>query len=277
MRWGQATGPMIAHTGAPLSTGVVVQLLVTTSSVTPPPPPPPQLGRADGTADGWTVVDSARVYSSGTTFSLRRGTWDVGDTYFFARIFNAPSSGGYGSPLIPNPTASGGLWYADMPVQRLADFESGFTRDYKFTVATSDWAYVALDPMQDSNGNGLPDYWNWKYFNNPTNALPDADDDGDGYKNWQEYVAMTDPTDSNSFLRVDVPGRDNGSIQLQWFAYSNRIYRIERADLIGPNHPMYLPLWTNIAVGNNGLFTTNAPLTAMPGAYRLVVEYPPSD
>ena len=46
----------------------------------------------------------------------------------------------------------------------------------------------------DRDGNGLPDYWEQKYFPQG-GADPNADEDGDGITNLQEYRSGTDPTD----------------------------------------------------------------------------------
>ena len=51
-----------------------------------------------------------------------------------------------------------------------------------------DWTGV------DENSNGIPDWWEYKYFGH-LGVDPDADPDGDGSSNLQEYQAGTDPTD----------------------------------------------------------------------------------
>lgn len=44
----------------------------------------------------------------------------------------------------------------------------------------------------DSDGNGLPDVWEYKYFGH-TGVDPNADSDGDGLSNMQEYLLGGDP------------------------------------------------------------------------------------
>ena len=44
----------------------------------------------------------------------------------------------------------------------------------------------------DSDGNGLPDVWEYKYFGQIGNN-PSADPDGDGLSNFQEYIMGTNP------------------------------------------------------------------------------------
>ena len=50
----------------------------------------------------------------------------------------------------------------------------------------------------DSDGDGLPDWWEEKYGLDVTQNDADADKDGDGFTNAEEYAAGTDPADRNS-------------------------------------------------------------------------------
>jgi hypothetical protein len=54
----------------------------------------------------------------------------------------------------------------------------------------------------DADGDGLPDYWEQAHFNNPTNAAPEADQDGDRMSNLAEYIADKDPWDRTSALWI---------------------------------------------------------------------------
>lgn len=54
----------------------------------------------------------------------------------------------------------------------------------------------AFIPLPDTDGRGLPDWWQREYFGN-LGVDPGADPDGDGWTNLQEYKAATDPTTSN--------------------------------------------------------------------------------
>jgi hypothetical protein len=64
---------------------------------------------------------------------------------------------------------------------------------------------VAL--LADSNGNGIPDWWELHYFGN-LNQPALGDYDGDGVDNLDEYLEGTDPTNAHSFdprLNVQAP------------------------------------------------------------------------
>jgi hypothetical protein len=69
------------------------------------------------------------------------------------------------------------------------------------------------DRNLDSDGDGMPDFWEDKYGldkNNPDDANEDMD--GDGYTNLQEFQMSSDPTDPNS---PQTPGKfKNHTLQI---------------------------------------------------------------
>jgi parallel beta-helix repeat protein len=46
---------------------------------------------------------------------------------------------------------------------------------------------MGIDEFIDTDGDGLPDFWEQEYFGDPIAADPDADPDGDGVTNIEEY------------------------------------------------------------------------------------------
>ena len=81
--------------------------------------------------------------------------------------------------------------------------------------------------------NGLPIAWEEEFFGT-TNINANADPDGDGMSNAQEYQAGTNPTDPNSRLRVTaINGNTLGSTAtLTWTSVPSRLYQVqERLDL----------------------------------------------
>ncbi len=60
---------------------------------------------------------------------------------------------------------------------------------------TSDTVVITRQTgTHDSNTNGMPDAWEQEHFGHMTGADGNADADGDGALNWEEYVADTLPT-----------------------------------------------------------------------------------
>ncbi len=62
--------------------------------------------------------------------------------------------------------------------------------------ALSEMITVELPP--DDDGDGLPNWWEEKYFGDPTGANPDEDVDGDGLTNMEEFLLGTDPTNPDT-------------------------------------------------------------------------------
>jgi hypothetical protein len=60
------------------------------------------------------------------------------------------------------------------------------------------------------------DAWAAAYGLTGNAALPDADPDGDGLSNMQEFLAGTDPTNSASALRITLVARQGSDILVAW-------------------------------------------------------------
>ncbi len=84
----------------------------------------------------------------------------------------------------------------------------------------------------DSDGDGIPDWWMMQYFGHLTgqandNSLAAEDTDADGASNLQEYLAGTDPTDSNSVFRLTAAATANSTVSLTWSAVPGKNYQIQ--------------------------------------------------
>ena len=124
----------------------------------------------------------------------------------------------------------------------------------------------------DTDGNGLPDWWEQQFFGQLTGTDPNADPDHDGASNLAEFLAGTDPTNFNSALRLTaLRTADTNGIVLEWPSVMGRYYRLLRA--------------TNLLNGFDSLVLTNLAATpplntatdaALPSAgplyYRLDLE-----
>ncbi len=101
----------------------------------------------------------------------------------------------------------------------------------------------SIAPGTDADHDGLPDAWEIQYLGG-TNATPNADADGDGQSNLQEYLAGTNPTNADSALRITYAARDEAtpaSMTLRWDSVPTRSYTIQsRASLSD------MDLWTDL-------------------------------
>jgi len=89
---------------------------------------------------------------------------------------------------------------------------------------------VVLHGQPDRNGNGLPDEWEYRYFANPTGAMPDVDSDIDHWSNAEEYIADTNPTNPLSHFNGIVRLLGSGSMSAELGGTSSgRLYKITAA------------------------------------------------
>jgi len=127
-------------------------------------------------------------------------------------------------------------------------------------------AYVQTDSISPGalDGNGLPIAWELQNFGH-TGVDPNADPDHDGMSNLQEYLAGTDPNNTNSNLRITAESFSSGgtSAALTWNSVPTRYYYLQKSLKLGTN------LWTDSGLGlispaagsstTGGFTDTNAP------------------
>lgn len=133
-----------------------------------------------------------------------------------------------------------------------AVYGAGARIDYRYQLDGS-LTNVAISGARgevDTDGDGMPDAWEWVFFNNLTNgptADPngngkdnlwefqngydpvDPDSDGDGSRNADELAAGTDPFDPASALSLtDVRFQPAAGFVLSWQSVSGKTYRVGR-------------------------------------------------
>ncbi len=121
---------------------------------------------------------------------------------------------------------------------------------------------AVTDIVGDSDGDGLPDWWEYAYYTNRTLALPGSDDDADRSGNLAEFGAGTHPRDPGSVFALVRADRDGGHL-LQWNSVAGKTYAVHAAaDLasaflpLASGIPADAPLnrWTNAAPGQTPVF-----------------------
>ncbi len=88
--------------------------------------------------------------------------------------------------------------------------------------------------LQDSDGDGLPDYWELENGMNPTNAFgangASGDLDGDGQSNLQEFRAGTAPNNSTDRFRILSASVSSGVVAIRFHAAGGRTYSVLYSD-----------------------------------------------
>ena len=125
-------------------------------------------------------------------------------------------------------------------------------------------AYEFEASGSDSDGDGLPDIWEILYFGD-LDELPGGFSDLDDFSNLEEYIAGTDPADSASFFAIT--NWSTGSLVIEWPAYSNRQYRVYRAESLTNTFnqvgdPIYFPQnsYTDLVLNASGFYKVDVQL-----------------
>ena len=105
--------------------------------------------------------------------------------------------------------------------------------------------------LEDTDADGLPNWWEQAHFGNPTNTNPVSDNDNDGDNDLKEYYCDTDPNDSNSVLKIMQVQSQTSAVSMCWQGGVHARQWIEyRKDLCSTTEQ-----WSTIY--------TNAPPTAL--------------
>jgi hypothetical protein len=129
-----------------------------------------------------------------------------------------------------------------------------------------EWVY---NTAQDNATNGTIPAWWTSFFFGTNNVSPSADEDGDGYSNYAEYIFGTDPTNAASALTFTVTAKTGTAVSVMFSPYQGgRVYQLlSSTDL---TNPQWITL-TNVPTvdtNGNGVFTLTQPVPS-PTFFRL--------
>lgn len=132
-----------------------------------------------------------------------------------------------------------------------------------------DWSLPTpfqINMTQDSNTNGIPDWWELQYFGNLSQPA-NGDYDHDGVSNYAEYIADTNPTNALSYLHLTGINPVAGGMRIQWEGGIFATQYVQRLNNLNTN------VWLNISTSLpptpiSGSFT-DAPGTNVMEFYRV--------
>jgi hypothetical protein len=97
---------------------------------------------------------------------------------------------------------------------------------------------ASLTILADSDGDGMSDQFEQQYFGSATGGDPNADDDGDGVSNVDEFRAGTNPKDVKSVLRVTQIRRQGNDIVVTFPSVADKRYRLEAGATLTDGFPI---------------------------------------
>jgi len=193
---------------------------------------------------GWTVVGD-QVRPAKTLRHLRMGT---GPKCFLTLLYPLPKGG-----------AANGVTFQEQ--NGVVTLNTGDGRVFSIHPAAGpeDSLIIQDGGFKDSDGDGLPDWWEIKYFASPTNALATALSANRIHTLLEAYVSGLDPTDSAARFKVQCQWQD-GRIVLSWEpAISERVYHVLSSTNLRQGFGLQTALlgpvnaYTNLAA-NNAVF-----------------------
>lgn len=127
-----------------------------------------------------------------------------------------------------------------------------------------------LQRMVDTDGNGLPDWWEFEFFGHYTGTDPNADPDHDGMSNLAEWIAGTNPTNAASVLRASIVSNNLSGVVVSWSSTAGKTYWLARSTNLLTG---FSTINTNIAAtAPTNILTDTAILSGNTRFYRVGVE-----
>jgi hypothetical protein len=189
--------------------------------------------------NGGTILNSVIVSNAADVDAANWDNSGVGMEYSYC--CTTPDPGGFTS-VTDDPVFKD----AGAGDYRLAEgspcIEAGWNRGWMSTAVDAEGKSRILDmkvdmgacefirPSADTDGDTLPDWWEWEYAKSLTNMEFGLDDDHDRLINAYEFLCGTDPADIGSSFRMDMPSREEtgDGLIIRWSSVLGKHYKVMR-------------------------------------------------
>jgi photosystem II stability/assembly factor-like uncharacterized protein len=163
----------------------------------------------NGSCAGASINFEVRLYETSSRFDIIYGTLN-----------------GDGSTATVGAQKDTGSVVNQFECNTAASLSNGLMLTYQVTCSDGGGACSTLTPFQ---------MWQFQYFGSTNCALcgSNADFDGDGMNNLQEFLAGTDPTNSSSAFRITSILRTNNNIRVTWMTGVARTNALQATGGIG--------------------------------------------
>jgi hypothetical protein len=154
-------------------------------------------------------------------------------------------------------------WSQNPPKRFLGGSFDGYDR--RAVLGLANWT------LGDTDANGLPDWWELKYFNVLTGTNPNVDADLDGASNLFEYLTGTNPTNAISYFHITrlTPGSPK---KIFVYCAPGFFYTLQRADDLTLGWTV-VTNQTRISPAAEGVLEMDDFFSGTSGFYRVLLEH----
>lgn len=119
----------------------------------------------------------------------------------------------------------------------------------------------------DIDKDNIPNDYEMKYSVSYTGLVANLDNDNDGFNNYEEWIALTNPNDSNSFFQIKGINSSTNGVKITWATTTNRLYSILGLYELGET---YYEITNNIHSPTNSFVLKNS--DNMPRYFKLKIR-----